>query len=79
MSCQKGQTGRLVAANEKEGLREKYHAVHWISGGLTLSALVDAAPLLPPSTVAVGDFVKAKYPYKSSTGSPHKSFGYPGH
>ena len=48
----------------------KYGVLTW------LARVDDAAALLLPSTVAVGEFVKAMYPNNPSK-LPHKSFGYP--
>ena len=49
---------------------------HAGEGVLTCTAVGDAA--LVPSTVAVGDSDKAKYPNNPSA-LPHKSSGYPRH
>jgi hypothetical protein len=70
---QRRQTGRyLIKRNEGSG-RES-HALIEIVVLTRPTAVVDDAIALLPSTVAVGDFAKAKYPNNPSE-LPHKSSG----
>jgi hypothetical protein len=66
-----GKANKGDTAAEKGRFKSKYCRTKFpkISGGLTWAAVVEGAAV--PATVAVGDFVKARYPYRSF--APHIS------